>query len=114
MKKNKKLFVLGFLLAFATAGSVTAKADQSYMGDQGQFVMISAQFSTVVPLFGSGDEFDDEEAYLRNKLNERASQACDGRRFSIDELSFHDTTTYGSARNGREVTITRSAKAFCI
>jgi hypothetical protein len=114
VKKNKKLLILGFLLAFASFDSITAQADQSYMGAQGQFVMISGQFITIVPLFGSGHEFDDEEDYLRDKLNESASQACSGRRFSIDESSIHDTTSVGPARGGHKYTITRTAKAFCI
>ena len=117
MEVKNKLVVVGLMVAFANLGSVTAQAGRPDLDAQGEFVTIAAEHSGKINLFPHRSEIDSIVEISKEKLNEKATEACSGRDFSIDASSVNYTISYNSGPNDsrfRTVTVMTAARAFCI
>lgn len=115
MKIINKLVILGLVMAFGNLVALAANAAQSGLGVHGEFVTISAEASGYVPFFSDGIDYQDIcDASKGSQLNEKAAEACSGRRFIIDESSLQQTTSSKGAPGGHMVTVRTTAKAVCI
>jgi hypothetical protein len=115
MGNKNNLATVGFALAFANIVPTTAHADQSGRVAHGDFVTISAESSGQVNLFPHRSEVTSIYEASREKLNEKAIEACSGRAFSIDDSSIEYT---GSDKPGtgrfRIFTVSATARVFCM
>lgn len=115
MEIKNSLAAVGFIIALANLGSVTAQANQSALDAQGEFVTISVEESGFTPYFSNGSEVAGILDDLRIKLNEKAKEACSGRDFSIDASSVAYTRiNFVNAPGGHILTERATARVFCI